>query len=536
MRANFPSMIQVRENMRLKQILHEPDRFPVGVELVSTRGTMSEAQCQHTRSFSEALTYSPEVDWVSITDNAGGNPQLAPMALGTPILYAGKEVVIHLTCKDLNRHALESQLWMYASQGFHNVLAMTGDYPVTGPEGLAKPVFDTDSTGLLHIIERMNEGLEVRPSRRATQPKRLAVTNFYSGAVCNPFKTTENTLMPQYYKLLQKLRHGAQYIIPQIGYDARQSSELLAFMCQQGFANTPVIGNVYVLNRTVARLFHDNKIPGVTVTDGLLSICDEQAQSADRGKTFFLELAAKQVAVFKGLGYRGAYLGGVHRYEDVQRILEIHRSFARDDWKSFLGEFQHADPDAYRLFEADPDTGLVPVDDAKPAPASPRPRREVAYRLAQFVHQTAFENGRGLAPLGKRLCQGGKDRTACPGWLRLLERGSKSLLYDCKDCGDCSLAETAFLCPMSQCPKNQRNGPCGGSCGQRCEVRDQPCIWSRAYDRRASEGDPASMLEYTPVFQDQSLRDTSAWANYWHQRDHQGKPIRTEPSITKETP
>jgi Methylenetetrahydrofolate reductase len=49
--------------------------------------------------------------------------------LGKPILYAGKEVVIHLTCKDLNRNGLESEAWSLNSEGFHNILAMTGDYP-----------------------------------------------------------------------------------------------------------------------------------------------------------------------------------------------------------------------------------------------------------------------------------------------------------------------------------------------------------------------------------------------------------------------
>ena len=58
------------------------------------------------------------------------------------ILYAGKEVVIHLTCKDLNRNGLESEAWMLNSEGFHNILAMTGDYPAAGDGGLAKPVFD----------------------------------------------------------------------------------------------------------------------------------------------------------------------------------------------------------------------------------------------------------------------------------------------------------------------------------------------------------------------------------------------------------
>jgi hypothetical protein len=44
-----------------------------------------------------------------------------------------------------------------------------------------------------------------------------------------------------------------------------------------------------------------------------------------------------------------------------------------------------------------------------------------------------------------------------------IEQALKVLQFDCKDCGDCSLPEIAYLCPESQCAKNQRNGPCGGS-------------------------------------------------------------------------
>jgi methylenetetrahydrofolate reductase (NADPH) len=38
---------------------------------------------------------------------------------------------------------------MLNSEGFYNILAMTGDHPVGGSEGLAKPVFDIDSIGLI---------------------------------------------------------------------------------------------------------------------------------------------------------------------------------------------------------------------------------------------------------------------------------------------------------------------------------------------------------------------------------------------------
>ena len=124
--------------LTLREKLLEPARFLIATELVSVRGSMAESSAIKARTFANELVEAPEIDWISITDNAGGNPQLAPLAMGRPILYAGKEVVIHLTCKDLNRNGLESEAWMLYSEGFNNILAMTGDYPVAGNDGLGE--------------------------------------------------------------------------------------------------------------------------------------------------------------------------------------------------------------------------------------------------------------------------------------------------------------------------------------------------------------------------------------------------------------
>src|SRR5688500_15605252 len=143
----------------LREKLADPGRFLLGIELVTTRGTMADTQAVHARQFATQLIHQPRVDWVSITDNAGGNPQLSPMALGKPILYAGKEVMIHLSCKDFNRNGLESAAWELASEGFHNILALSGDYPGSGYNGQGKPVFDIDSVGVLTMLQEMNRGL-----------------------------------------------------------------------------------------------------------------------------------------------------------------------------------------------------------------------------------------------------------------------------------------------------------------------------------------------------------------------------------------
>jgi methylenetetrahydrofolate reductase (NADPH) len=523
----------------LHEKLFQSSRFLVGTELVSVRGSMTEGNAIKAREFANDLVASPDIDWISITDNAGGNPQLAPLALGRPILYAGKEVVIHLTCKDLNRNGLESEAWLLNSEGFHNILAMTGDYPVTGNEGLAKPVFDIDSVALISMLNKMNQGFDPKVVEGRPKAQQLQKTGFCIGAVTTNFKLREGEVMPQYAKLAKKVECGAQFIINQIGFDSRKISELRQYMDRNGMSPTPLIGNVYLLGGRVSQIFHEGRIPGVVVSRELFELCQRQAQSADGGKAFFLEFAAKQIAVYRGLGYGGVYLGGVHKYDAIQKILQIERTFAPDDWKQFARGIKFSRPGEFYFFAENPVTGLA--DPEKRAVTEPVASKHVAatYHLSKWTHDNLFASGTTFSKWGAKFCANAKDSFQGPAPLRALEHLSKSFLFGCKDCGDCSLPDIAFLCPESQCAKNQRNGPCGGTREGRCEVDGfGDCIWLRAYERLKSEGREHDLLEHSPVIQNQALRGTSAWANNWLGRDHAGKKANGagEPPASATTP
>jgi methylenetetrahydrofolate reductase (NADPH) len=482
---------------------------------------MSEPSAVKARGYADDLVSSSDVDWISVTDNAGGNPQLAPTALGKPILYAGKEVVIHLTCKDQNRNRLESEAWMLHSEGFTNILAMTGDYPVTGAAGTAKPVFDIDSVALISLLEKMNRGFDPNDPRTGGKRSRLAPTDFLIGAVTTNFKRREGEVMPQYAKLKAKVENGASFIINQIGFDARKMSEQRAYMDQHGMAHIPLIGNVFLLKPSVARVFHKGRIPGVVVTDRLLELCEKHESSPDKGKAFFLEFAAKQMAVYRGLGFRGAYIGGISDFATLERILEIERGFSSDDWTEFAREIQFSRQGEFFFFDADESTGLC--DPNKRAAFTSKKSKHVslAYRLSKWSHKAMFTPGHLLNDWGAKLCARAADPAQGPKALRAIEHVSKNILFDCKDCGDCSLPDIAYLCPESQCAKNQRNGPCGGTRDGLCEVDGYgDCIWLRAYERLKHDGAEEHLLDHAPVIQNQALRGTSAWANNWLKRDH----------------
>ena len=261
-------MLAPKESVSFRDMLARPE-FYYGAEVVTTRGLPAPAEVSTGLvPFARALLENPRIGWVSITDNPGGGPMLPPDWLAGQIAERRDQVVLHLTCKDLNRNGLEAAAWRYAAEGFNNILALTGDYPTTGFGGVAGPVFDLDAVGLVSLLESMNRGLRV-PGRSGKQ-ETLSQTRFFTGCVVSPFKRHERELLPQYFKLLRKIRAGAQWVIPQLGYDMRKFHEVKLFLESRNMLR-PIIGNAYRLTKGAARLFNSGKLAGCVVTDALVA-------------------------------------------------------------------------------------------------------------------------------------------------------------------------------------------------------------------------------------------------------------------------
>ncbi len=510
--------------MPLREQLARPGAFVVAAELVTSRGPITTGGGERVLELARELAGDPRIDVLSITDNPGGHAMVAPDALGTDLVSRGQEVIIHLACKDWNRNALESRGWQLSSAGFHNVLALSGDYPVGGHRGLAAPVFDIDSVGLLSLFSEMNEGL---PDER-TSDARLGRTNFFLGCVVTNHKRHEREVMPQYFKLRKKARAGARFVIKQIGWNARKDDELVRWIRREGL-ELAVLSNVYLLSRTAARAFRRGVIPGVVVNDELLALVERHAASPDEGRAFFVDLAAKQVAVARGLGFDGVYLGGHMPAATFGEILDLASSFGPDDRLGLAREIDFPLEDEFHFFERNPETGLS-SDEVSPTYLATKERRQTAlrvplsYRFSRRVHDAVFADDAPLRDAGRTFYA---KVDGAPRLVRTvahaLEQAAKVPLFDCKDCGDCSLPEIAYVCPESQCAKNQRNGPCGGTRDGLCEVYDTECIWSEAYERLKAYGEEESMLDGPVVVKDNALAGTSAWANTLLGRDHQGR-------------
>ncbi len=116
-----------------------------------------------------------------------------------------------------------------------------------------------------------------------------------------------------------------------------------------------------------------------------------------------------------------------------------------------------------------------------------------------------------------------------------IEYWGKRPVFGCEACGNCVLGHMEYVCPQT-CPKQMRNGPCGGTLMGRCEVVDQACIWVSVYDRAEAANRVSDLKTFIPAA-DRKLRGTGSWLNYFLTRDSRpGHPKPVDASTAPAEP
>lgn len=81
----------------------------------------------------------------------------------------------------------------------------------------------------------------------------------------------------------------------------------------------------------------------------------------------------------------------------------------------------------------------------------------------------------------------------------------------CRACGECVLAYTGGVCPVTRCAKGLFNGPCGGTNQGKCEVSQEiPCAWVEIYNRLKEQNRLHHIHKLRPpmLWQNQTQRTT----------------------------
>ncbi len=222
-----------------------------------------------------------KVDGFSITDNPLAQLKMSSILSAIRVQQTFKKPVIAtVSMRDRNKLSLQSSLLGANDFDLRLILALTGDPAKLSDQPEVKGVLERDSTLLLSIIYRLNNGVDY-----SNKPLKPAPKPIYPFAVSNAYAKDYKTLQK---RMLKKLNYGARAIITQPVYDVENAKRLLEIFAEakeQSIRESSkeaelIFGQFPAVRARTVNFIADN-VPGIKVPK---KIIDEMNLAAMDGK------------------------------------------------------------------------------------------------------------------------------------------------------------------------------------------------------------------------------------------------------------
>lgn len=232
-------------------------------------------------------------DLIDISDGARARLRMNPLSISKLIQdQVGIEVMMHFACRDRNLLAVQADLLGAHALGVRNILAVTGDPANIGDYPSATSVFDVDAIGLVRILSRFNEGIDLAGYSVGMK------CAFTIAIALNPLAQDMELEMDRFKR---KAEAGAHVVYTQPIFEYAYVEKALE-ACQQ--YNLPLFIGILPLRSTRHAEFMHNEVPGIEIPDWLRA---KMAGAADDDESLNLgieeaqKLSAQVRSVAQGL-------------------------------------------------------------------------------------------------------------------------------------------------------------------------------------------------------------------------------------------
>ncbi len=241
-------------------------------------------------------------DAVNITDNVRGIPSMSSVVSSYLVSQVGIEPIMHLTTRDRNRIAIESELYGAYALGIRNILFVSGDHVFLGSHHQAETVYDVNSIQALKIASDMMSGYNYAGDELEGIP------HFFLGA---SFNHNADSLEEEASRVEKKMESGAQFFQSQAIFDTDRFGDFLKHI-----ENLPIkiLGGIIPLKSPDTAEFMHHLIPGIEVPPDII----ERIRSAGNG---YSEEAAIEIYQQAGLEIS---LELIEKLQSIKRIDGIH--------------------------------------------------------------------------------------------------------------------------------------------------------------------------------------------------------------------
>ena len=198
------------------------------------------------------------IDAVNISDGARARLRMSPITVAHLIKErVNMEIILHFTCRDRNLIGLQSELLGAHALGIKNVLAITGDPTNIGDYPNATSVFDVDSIGLVKILKKLNNGIDLADNSIG-EPTRFTIC-----VAANPMA---EDMSCEIERLKGKIDEGADIIFTQPIFFSQQIENFLVKI--ENF-RIPILAGILPLRSSRHTEFLHNEVPGIFIPDDI---------------------------------------------------------------------------------------------------------------------------------------------------------------------------------------------------------------------------------------------------------------------------
>jgi methylenetetrahydrofolate reductase (NADPH) len=263
------------------------------------------------------------VDAFNVPDGQAAVVAMPSWAVCLVGIQEGLDAIVHMTCRDQNRIALQMNILAISAFGVNNVLCLSGDPIHFGNHPKAKPVFDLDSIQLIGMVKQL------RDERKFDNGQVIvgAEPRLFIGAAINP---STQALEATVDRLRDKVGAGTDFVQTQPIYNTERFKKWMELVRERGLhRQVKIIGGITPLMSLAAARYMKTKVPDMDIPDRILERLRNvrnKEEAAEEG----IKIAVETIGQLKQTeGVAGVHIMTLQREELVPKICSAASLYPR---------------------------------------------------------------------------------------------------------------------------------------------------------------------------------------------------------------
>jgi len=256
------------------------------------------------------------VDAFNVPDGQAAVVMMASWAVCLAGINEALDPIVHMTCRDRNRIALQMDILGISAFGVNNILCLSGDPISFGDHLEAKAIFDLDSVQLIRMVKRLRDEKKFDNGKLVVGKE----PRLFIGAVTNPFA---EPLEREFERLKDKVVAGADFIQTQPVYNIDRFNKWLELVRKEEIhKTTKILAGITPITSAAAARYMKTKVPNTDIPDAIIDQL-RQSRNKEEAAEKGIMIAVETINQLKGMeGVGGVHIMTLQREETVSKICK----------------------------------------------------------------------------------------------------------------------------------------------------------------------------------------------------------------------